>query len=178
MFSEIIMVKTETWLNGSTVERARGNVLALYTARMSLGFGTCPLILAWTGSNENLVTLLAAVDITLIVIFGMSRVETDDEVSESLSGSLKHASLPIMAMVLKAAVEMIGVNFLSLYATKQGWNESASALLISVLMFGAIVLQLPVGWLADMVNRHRLDVFPSFYLQSGPQHSECIDCLV
>ncbi|MGU3416704.1 hypothetical protein [Enterobacter bugandensis] len=74
------MVKTEICLNGNKVERARGKVLAVCTAGMSLGFATGPLILAWTGSNENLVTLLAAVAITLIVIFGMSRVETDGEV--------------------------------------------------------------------------------------------------
>ncbi|WP_416172787.1 MFS transporter [Enterobacter asburiae] len=45
------------------------------------------------------------------------------------------------------------MNFLSLYAIRLGWSKSASALLISVLMFGAIILQFPIGWLADKVNR-------------------------
>jgi len=61
-----------------------------------------------------------------------------------------------MATVLNAAVEVLGMNFLSLYAIKLGWSESASALLISVLMFGAILLQLPIGWLADRVDRLKL----------------------
>ncbi|MCE2004235.1 MFS transporter [Enterobacter asburiae] len=46
LFSEIIMVQTDTWLNSSTVEQARGKVLALYTSGMSLGFAAGPLILA------------------------------------------------------------------------------------------------------------------------------------
>jgi MFS family permease len=157
MFSEIIMVQTETWLNGNTVEQARGKVLALYTAGMSLGFATGPLILACTGSDGNLAfytaALLAAIAIGLIVICGMPRVDAPEETPERFLRSLKLAALPIMATVLNAAVEMLGMNFLSLYAIKLGWSESASALLISVLMFGAIVLQLPIGWLADRVNR-------------------------
>ncbi|XUA21136.1 MFS transporter [Citrobacter sp. OP27] len=157
MFSEVIMVQTETWLNGSTVERARGKVLALYTAGMSLGFAAGPLILAWTGSDGNLAfyisAVITAIAIGLIALSGMPRVEHDEDAAEGLLRSLKLAALPIMATVLNAAVEMLGMNFLSIYAIKLGWSESASALLISVLMFGAIVLQLPIGWLADKVNR-------------------------
>lgn len=157
LFSEIIMVQTETWLNGNTVERARGQVLALYTAGMSLGFASGPLMLAYTGSEGNLAfyiaALLAALALVLIVVSGMPRVAGDDHAPDGLLRSLKLAALPIMATLLNAAVEMLGMNFLALYAIKLGWSESASALLISVLMFGAIALQLPIGWLADKVNR-------------------------
>ena len=160
LFSEIIMVQTETWLNGSTVERARGKVLALYTAGMSLGFATGPLILAWTGSDGNLAFYVASVLAVLAIVFiftsGMPRVDGHEEKPETLGNSLKLAALPIMATVLNAAVEVLGMNFLSLYAIKLGWSESASALLISVLMFGAILLQLPIGWLADRVDRLKL----------------------
>lgn len=160
LFSEIIMVQTETWLNGSTVERARGKVLALYTAGMSLGFATGPLILAWAGSDGNLAFYVASVLAALAIVFiftsGMPRVEGHEEKPETLGNSLKLAALPIMATVLNAAVEVLGMNFLSLYAIKLGWSESASALLISVLMFGAILLQLPIGWLADRVDRLKL----------------------
>ncbi|WP_273908533.1 MFS transporter [Enterobacter bugandensis] len=157
LFSEIIMVQTETWLNNSTVERARGKVLALYTSGMSLGFATGPLILAWTGSNGGFAfyaaALLAAIAILLIAATGMPRTQGHDDTPETLRNSLKLATLPMIATVLNAAVEMLGMNFLSLYATRLGWSESASSLLISVLMFGAIILQLPIGWLADKINR-------------------------
>lgn len=157
LFSEIIMVQTETWLSSSTVEKARGKVLALYTGGMSLGFATGPLILAWTGSNGDLAfyaaALLATIAIMFIATTGMPRTFGQDDTPETLRNSLKLATLPVIATVLNAAVEMLGMNFLSLYATRLGWSESASALLISVLMFGAIILQLPIGWLADKVNR-------------------------
>jgi MFS family permease len=157
LFSEIIMVQTETWLNGSTVERARGKVLALYTSGMSLGFASGPLILAWTGSKGDLAfyaaALLAAIAIILIAATGMPRSNGHHDTPSTLRDSLKLATLPVIATMLNASVEVLGMNFLSLYATRLGWSESASALLISVLMFGAIILQLPIGWLADKVNR-------------------------
>lgn len=126
-------------------------------AGMSLGFASGPLMLAYTGSEGNLAfyiaALLAALALVLIVVSGMPRVASDDHAPDGLLRSLKLAALPIMATLLNAAVEMLGMNFLALYAIKLGWSESASALLISVLMFGAIALQLPIGWLADKVNR-------------------------
>ncbi|MRS15869.1 MFS transporter [Enterobacteriaceae bacterium RIT691] len=157
LFSEIIMVQTETWLNDSTVEQARGKVLALYTAGMSLGFATGPLILVAVGSDGSaaffVAVALALFAAGLIFATRMPRFEIHSEAAESFLTSLKLASLPIAATVLNAAVEVMGMNFLSLYAIKLGWSESAATLLISVLMFGAIILQLPVGWLADNVNR-------------------------
>ncbi|MFK3659159.1 MFS transporter [Scandinavium sp. NPDC088450] len=157
LFSEIIMVQTETWLNGSTVEQARGKVLALYTAGMSLGFATGPLILLATGSAGGLAfyvaAFLAAIAALLIITSGMPKAHEHHEPADSLLNSLKLAALPVSATVLNAAVEVLGMNFLSVYAMKLGWSESASTLLISVLMLGAIILQLPVGWLADKINR-------------------------
>lgn len=157
MFSEVIMVQTETWLNSTTVERARGKVLALYTAGMSLGYATGPLILAITGSDGNLAfyiaALLAGLAIFLMIASGMPRGPAEDHAPARLTESIRLAALPVMATLLNAAVEMLGLNFLSLYAVKLGWSETASALLISVLMFGAIVLQLPIGWLSDRLNR-------------------------
>jgi MFS family permease len=45
-----------------------------------------------------------------------------------------------------------------LYAQSLGWDESGGTRLIAILMVGAIALQLPIGWLADTVDRRRLVV--------------------
>ncbi|MGU3413041.1 MFS transporter [Enterobacteriaceae bacterium C34A] len=160
IFSEIIMVQTETWLNGTTVEQARGKVLAIYTAGMSLGFAAGPLIIVGAGSGGNLAfyitSALACFAALLVMKTRMPRADDHDAPPLGLRASLNLALLPILATLLNAAVEVLGMNFLSLYAMKLGWSEPASALLIAVLMFGAIVLQLPIGWLADKVSRPAL----------------------
>ncbi|MDO6582959.1 MFS transporter [Photobacterium sp. 2_MG-2023] len=160
VFTEIIMVLTETWLNDSTVEQARGKTMALYTAGMSLGFASGPLILALMGSDNAFpfiagaaISLLA---VALIVKAGMVRQPGEHVTPTGYRQSLQLAFLAIVATALNAAIEVAGMNFLSLYAMNLGWVESQATLLISVLMFGAIVLQLPLGWLADKMDRRLL----------------------
>jgi Na+/melibiose symporter and related transporters len=62
----------------------------------------------------------------------------------------------VATTVLNAAVETAGLSFIALYAIGQGWNEQRAMQLISVLMLGAILLQLPIGWLADRMDKRRL----------------------
>ncbi|HEX6210557.1 MAG TPA: MFS transporter, partial [Methylomirabilota bacterium] len=64
----------------------------------------------------------------------------------------------IAAEALNAGIETAGLSFLPLYAVGQGWTEQGATRLISCLMFGAIVLQLPIGWLGDRMDRRRLAI--------------------
>ncbi|BFO10763.1 hypothetical protein GGER_32730 [Serratia rubidaea] len=154
------MVLTETWLNDATVEQARGKTMALYTAGMSLGFASGPLILTLMGSDSAgpfvAGALIALLAVPLIARAGMVRLPGEELTPIGLRSSLQLAMLAIVATGLNAAIEVAGMNFLSLYAISLGWSEARATLLISVLMFGAIVLQLPLGWLADKVDRRRL----------------------
>jgi len=66
------------------------------------------------------------------------------------------APLAMAATALNAALEAAGLNLLVVYAMQMGWSEQAATELLAALMVGAIVLQLPVGWLADKYDRHKL----------------------
>jgi MFS family permease len=60
------------------------------------------------------------------------------------------------ATALNAAIETAGLSFLALYAMATGWQETQATQLMSCMMIGAIVLQLPIGWLGDKFDRRRL----------------------
>ncbi|WP_241825846.1 MFS transporter [Izhakiella australiensis] len=171
IFSEIIMVLTETWINDATVEQARARTMAWYTAGISVGFACGPLILACTGSQGNLpffigmaITLLALV---LIMLLGMARKNHFDQPPLSFLKSIRLAFLVIVATGLNAAVEVAGLNFLSIYAMSHGWSERNAIILISVLMLGAIVLQPVIGIIADKVDRRKLIVVLAFLSAVG-----------
>jgi MFS family permease len=68
------------------------------------------------------------------------------------------APVAISAEGLNAGIETAGLSFLPLYAIAQGWTEAGGTRLISCLMFGAILLQLPIGWLGDRMDRRRLAI--------------------
>lgn len=160
--SEIIMVVSETWLNRTTVEQARAKTMALYVASMSLGFALGPFILSWVGSASSAAFFVGSV-ITLIAVFALANIKTDGhglgyEKGRPLRQYLHTATLALVATALNGALESAGMNLLVLYAMKLGWPVQQATWLLSMLLLGAIVLQIPVGWLADHMDRRRLIV--------------------
>jgi ribulose-5-phosphate 4-epimerase/fuculose-1-phosphate aldolase len=77
------------------------------------------------------------------------------------------APIAILTTMLNVGLEAAGLCFLPLYAMSAGWTEERATLLISTLMFGAIVMQIPIGWLGDKVDRRRLAVVLSFLSSAG-----------
>ena len=74
------------------------------------------------------------------------------------SASSGSRPIAIAAEGLNAGIETAGLSFLPLYAIAQGWTEEGGTRLISCLMFGAVLLQLPIGWLGDRMDRLRLAI--------------------
>lgn len=171
IFSEIIMVQTETWLSDSTVESTRARTMAMYTAGLSAGFACGPLILVITGSDGGLPFAVGAA-IALLACLSlrgtrMGEVTHAQDGAPSFMRCFKLAALAIAATALNAAVEVAGLNFLSLYTMSLGWSEQQGTLAISVLMLGAILFQLPIGWLADRLDRRRFMVTLSAMATAG-----------
>ncbi|KOC92618.1 MFS transporter, partial [Winslowiella iniecta] len=159
--TEVILVVTETWLNQVSVEQHRAKNLAMYTAMLSLGFALGPMILSLMGSGSDAFMLGGVVALLAALAMLQSRtgaMSSEHEVKRSLAAWVKLIPLALAATVLNAALECAGMNLLPLYAMNLGWSESEATSLIAILLVGAIVLQLPVGWLADRFDRQRLVV--------------------
>lgn len=157
-FSEVILVVTETWLNHTSVESARAKTMAWYMASLSLGFALGPfLLLAGSGMGPFFYGALLALAAALILLSRRAQsAPLAQEKGDAFWRYLALAPLAMAATLLNAALEAAGMNLLVLYAVNLGWSEKMATALLSVLMLGAIVLQLPVGWLADRVDRGRL----------------------
>ncbi|MCS3404543.1 MULTISPECIES: MFS transporter [Pantoea] len=162
IFSEIIMVLTETWINDATVEQARARTMAWYTAGISTGFACGPLILTLSASQSNfpffIGTAIVLLALVLVKLLGMAQHHSSTSHAIGFLKSIRIAFLMIVATGLNAAVEVAGLNFLPLYAESHGWSRQHAVGLISVLMLGAILLQPVVGMIADSVDRRRLIV--------------------
>ncbi len=158
--SETLFVVSETWLNRITVETARARSMAAYTASLSLGFALGPVLITlvggkgpqafWLGSG---VALLAVV---LLVAMGPRPVVMAHTPRMGVIRALRLAPIAMAAAALNAAIETAGLTLLPLYAIDLGWAPERATLLITVLLIGAILLQLPIGWLGDKGDRRRL----------------------
>lgn len=158
--AETIFVLTESWINELCKDAARGRVMAIYTSLLSLGFAGGPLILSYAGSEGATPYLIGAaiVALALVCVAGLPATRQADshEVGRNLFAYAWLAPLAMAATTLNAAVETAGMSLMPLYAGRLGWDGEEGAKLITTLMIGAIVMQLPIGWLCDRVSRRKL----------------------
>jgi MFS family permease len=160
--SEALFTLSETWVNQLSAERTRARSMATYVAALSVGFALGPLILSGVGTEGATAYLLgAACTLAAALLIASPRVVAPvfpEERPGNLLRFLRLAPIAIAAEGLNAGIETAGLSFLPLYAIAQGWSEAGGTRLISCLMFGAILLQLPIGWLGDRMDRLRLAI--------------------
>jgi MFS family permease len=160
--SETLFVLSETWLNSLSTERTRGRAMGAYTAALSVGFALGPLILSLVGTNGALPYIVGgAITAAAAVLVASPRIR-EPAVDQASHGNplrfLALAPVAIAATTLNAAIETAGLSFLAIYAVNLGWGETEATQLMSCMMFGAIALQLPIGWIGDKMNREVLIV--------------------
>jgi len=158
--AETLFVLSETWINHLSAEATRARAMATYTAALSVGFAAGPLILSVVGTNGALPYAIgAALVVCAIPLVATKRVAAPHFGEAPKAGPMRYlrlAPVAIAATVLNAAIETAGMSFLALYAMGAGWTEAEAPRLITALMVGAILLQLPIGWLGDRMARGRL----------------------
>lgn len=158
--SETMFVMSETWLNQLSNDKTRTQTIAGYTVALSAGFALGPVILTLVGS-EGLLPFLVAAGVALLALLSVAmpwvRAPAFDRASHH--NPLKYLALApvaLFATLVNAALETAGMSFLPIYAIRLGWGEESATLLLSVLLVGALLLQLPIGWLGDRIDRRRL----------------------
>jgi len=160
--AETLFVMSETWLNQLSDEASRTRTMAIYTAALSLGFALGPVILTLTGTNGLLPFLIGGViALMALLCIAMPWVRTPVFERAGQPNMLRYIALAPVALgatLVNAALETAGMSFLPLYAMRVGWGERPATLLLSVLLLGAILLQLPIGWLGDRMDRRKLVV--------------------
>ncbi|MEE8172690.1 MAG: MFS transporter, partial [Alphaproteobacteria bacterium] len=78
------------------------------------------------------------------------------------AGQLRPVTLLLAMPLLVAAVFAFGVinssalSLIPIFGLHLGMDEQASVILLTVLVAGSILLQFPIGWLADRIDRTRV----------------------
>jgi len=155
-----LFVASETWINAVAEERSRGRVLAVYGAVLSGSFALGPLMISVTGTEGWRPFLAAAALIALagIPLLWARRLSPvlGGHASFGVLGFFLVAPTLVAAVFLSAFKEMSLGALLPVYGVRHGMNEGAAAAMLTACYVGALLFQLPIGWLADRVNRYLL----------------------
>ncbi len=162
----------ETWINMVASERGRGRTVALYGSVLAAGFAAGPLVLTAAGSEGLLPFLLftalhaAALLPVLLVRRHAPRVEVAEK--PRLAGLVVAAPALFAAAVLSGFVDIAFFSFLPIWGLRNGLEEGFAVTLLSVFVAGNILMQYPLGWLADATGYRAVLLVCGLVCLAGP----------
>ena len=153
-------VLSEFWIMAWAPEDRRGFAIGLYAASLALGFAAGPLLLAAVGTSGNVPFYLgAALFIGAAVPLALNARDApplENRSHKTLLAFLREAPAATLAAVLQGAIEVAGLSLLPVYALRSGLGPAEGALFASFFIVGNSAFQLPLGILADRVDRRHL----------------------
>jgi MFS family permease len=154
----LMWIASEIWMNNVSGTESRGTVMAIYGTVFSIGIVAGPLLLELTGTRgaRPFEVGAACLILTLLPLAVLRRVNgTAQEFTplRGLTGALLTAPIVMLAALVAGLVESADLTLLPLFGIHAGLDEGAALLLVTVFMAGNVILQLPIGLLADRFGR-------------------------
>ena len=150
----------DIWINQMARDRTRGRLIGVQGMFMHAGFAIGPLAIAVLGSDTwtTLYLSVAIVFVTLIplafargaapVIGGKPRAR--------VRYFLRIAPTLMLAAMMFGLIDSSVLALLPVYGIEKGLDPDTSALLLTMFVLGSVCGQVPIGWLADHVDRRKL----------------------
>jgi len=151
---------SETVINELADNNWRGRIIGAYGSAGAAGFAIGPLVLIMTGS-EGLLPFVVTAGFVVAASLPLFWLRNES----SVYGKENHTSLRkifklvphimLLNLTYAAAVEAF-IAFFPLFGIDLGLGEVRSLSLLTTFALGGVVLQLPLGWLADHMHRRKL----------------------
>jgi MFS family permease len=152
-----IYVTAESWLNGSSTNETRGKVLAAYMIAQTLGIiGAQGLLTLGDAAGA---ALFIGASILVSISFGPILLSVTPTPASELARPMglrdlfRNSPLGTVAIFLLGSVYATQSGMTAVFGSQIGLSADAIALLVAMLFGGALLLQYPIGWLSDRVDR-------------------------
>jgi MFS family permease len=153
----LVWIASEIWMNSVSGTESRGTVMGIYGTVFSTGIVAGPILLEFTGTQGARPFAIGAACLLLTLLpLAVLRQVTSAPQEFTLSGALKTAPIVMLAALVAGLVESADLTLLPLFGLHSGLDERAALLLVAVFMAGNVVLQVPIGLLADRYGRRTL----------------------
>ena len=150
-------VVSEIWMNVTVEENRRGRVMGFYAMMIAFGMAMGPLILQVVGVYGPAPFLTCAVLLLLVAAPLLPYWKTAPRIEHPADGGFIAVTLAApLAMFTALACglgEHVAFGFLPVYAVGVGVPAEIGALWLSAFVIGNVILQWPIGWMADHFDR-------------------------
>ncbi|MEL7278741.1 MAG: MFS transporter [Pseudomonadota bacterium] len=152
-----VYVTAESWLNDSTDNENRGKALALYMIMQMVGIVSAQALLVLADPGGFILFIIPSVLISLAftpILLSISPVPAHETAKPLTLLQVWQASpLGCVGMFLLGGVFSAQFGMASVYGTQAGLSVAQISIFVSAFFVGALVLQFPIGWISDRVDR-------------------------
>jgi MFS family permease len=160
MAASSLFVLSESWIVKFAGDSHRGRVVAVYGMALSVSFGAGPLMVRFMGSESWLPYLIgsAVVLISIIPLIFIRDNELEEEIDTEETQEKKSmdffsfapkAPMLLIAVGIFAIYDASTLSLLPVYGIRLGMDQETSATILAALIYGNVIFQLPIGWMAD-----------------------------
>ena len=158
--AELVFIAGDIWINQLAEDRTRGRLIGLHGIFMSGGFALGPIALVTIGSDDWTVLDLAlatlVVGLAILLSARRSAPAWDEMPRARLFHFMRVAPALMVAGLMYGLIGSSSESLLVVYGIKKGLVEEVATLLITALVLGSLLIQLPAGWLADHVEGRKI----------------------
>jgi MFS family permease len=156
-----LFVLSESWVVRFAEDGHRGKIVAIYASVLSASFACGPLLISLIGVEGWRPFLIgAAVLVIAMVPLASVRepriVRQPDDHRPSLLSFIPKAPILLAAVGIFAVFDAATLSLLSVYGVRMGLDIETASLALTALVAGNILLQFPIGWLADLYPKRQV----------------------
>lgn len=159
-----LFVLSETWIIRLAPARRRGRILGIYTAVISAGFAAGPLALTLVGTEGwppfavGVASFLACALWLAVILPRLPDLSGPADDNASIISFFRLAPALAFAVFVTAAFEQAILSLLPVYGLSYGIGETGLSALLSALIAGNIVMQLPLGLAAERFSARAVSI--------------------
>ncbi len=155
-----IYVAAESWLNNAASNENRGKVLSAYMLMQTLGLIGAQALLGMGDETGSVLFIGASILVSLAfapILLAATPVPAV-EVTRALSirQLAKRTPLSAFGIFLLGSIYATQTGMGAVFGSQIGMTTAEIALLVAAFFAGALVLQVPIGWLSDRMDRRVL----------------------
>lgn len=155
-----VYVTAESWLNNSATNETRGQTLSAYMIVQMAGIVTGQAILGIGDAASYTIFIIPSVLVSLAfapILLSISPTPAFETTKPMSLGELfRNSPLTFVGMTLLGGVFSALFGMASVYGTEAGLSVGQISAFVSAIFIGPLVLQFPIGWISDRMDRRLL----------------------
>ncbi len=158
-----VYVTAESWLNNASTNETRGQSLSAYMMMQLLGLVTSQAILAAGDPSGWILFVIPSILVSLsfapILLNAQPAPAFEAARPMTLVALYKASPFGVVGMTFLGCVFAAQFAMSPVYATEAGLTLAQLSGFVSAFFIGAVILQYPIGFLSDRIDRRLLIIF-------------------